>query len=159
MAYHSVIIKDYVGVFNEYVANAALTPGHLVEVMSTGLVRKHASAGQNVLPTFAIEDALQGKGIDTAFAAGDQVRCWTPTRGDEVYAILADTEVVVVGDFLESDGLGCLKKHDPDHGDSHGDIYTNPIVGIALDAATLDAEGSESSAGGTHYPRIRVRIL
>jgi hypothetical protein len=97
--------------------------------------------------------------MDTAFAAGDQVQCWTPTRGDIVYAVIADTQTVVKGDFLESDGLGCLVVHDPDHGDSHGDIYTNPIVGVALDAVTLDAEGSESSASGSHYPRIRVKIL
>jgi hypothetical protein len=47
MAYKTVKIRAYLNVNDEYVANAALTPGHLIELMSTGYVRKHAGAGQN----------------------------------------------------------------------------------------------------------------
>ena len=108
--YKTIKLKKYSDNISEYVANAAITPGHLIEVMSTGKVRVHANAGKDALPMFALEDELQGNGIDTAYAANNQVQCWFPYRGDQVYAILADGENVIIGDFLVSAGDGTLKK-------------------------------------------------
>ncbi len=100
---HSVIIKKYSDVIEEFVANAAITPGHLVEVaLSTGKVRVHATASGNVLPMFALENELEGEGIDDAYAASDPVQVWVPGRGDIVNALLADGQTIAIGDFLFS---------------------------------------------------------
>lgn len=153
-------------VYIERLANAAITPGMLVEEMSTGKVRKHAGAGKDAFPMFAIEDALQGRGIDDAYVANADVRCWIPRRGDEVYALLADGQNVAIGDFLVSNGDGFLQKDvktyeswesaDSQHAES---IYSQRVVGVAADAKNLLASGSDSSAGGKYYNRIAIRII
>jgi hypothetical protein len=163
---NTIKLKSYLDVFNEYTANAAISPGMLVELMSTGKVRAHATSAGNVTPImFAIEDALQGKGVEDAYAAGDVVRCWIPQRGDEVQALLADEQIVVVGDALMSNGQGLLTKFMPDSWDSadaqtQGTVEPNKIVAIALEAKDLNTiEGSESSGAGTAWHGIAVRIV
>ena len=106
MARQTVKIKSYTDVNNEYAANAAITPGMLIELMSTGKVRAHATAEGNVINLFALEDNMRGRDILTAFAANEPVQCWSPTPGDEVAAIIADGENIVIGDFLASNGDG-----------------------------------------------------
>jgi hypothetical protein len=157
MAYNTVKIKKYLDIIEEYVANAAITPGMLVELMSTGKVRAHATAGAKVLAMFALEDELQGKGIDQAYAATDPVQVWVPVRGECVYALVADGQVIQIGDFLESDGTGRLTRSLDSSNDDPGSPHH--IVGVALEALTLNGEGSESSWGGSLYPRIKVRVM
>lgn len=94
---NTIKIKNYLKVFEEYAAYAAITPGHLIYLKSDGTVAVHAEEDGNVLPMFAIEDELQGNGVDDAYAAGDRVQVWIPTRGDQVNAILKDEEVVAIG--------------------------------------------------------------
>jgi len=164
MAFKTVKIKKYVDIIEEYKANAAITPGMLVELINTGLIRKHASANSFALPMFALEDELQGKGIDDAYAQYDQVQVWIPVRGEQVYALIQDGQVIAVGDALCSAGDGTLVKALTDFTSMESinagdDLSTKVVVGVALDAITLDAEGSDSSAAGAHYPRIRVRIV
>lgn len=158
MIKRTIILKNYLNVREELVANAAITPGHLIEVMSTGKVRKHASAGQNVLPMFALEDELQGKGIDEAYAAADPVQCWIPQRGDIVYALLKDGENIAIGDFLESAGDGTLQKHvaDVDSSNDITTIYPLQIVGQAIEA--IDLSGSSGTHPDSGY-RIAIRIV
>jgi hypothetical protein len=171
MAYRTIKVKNYLNVFEEYEANAGITPGMLIELMSTGKVRKHATAGGNVLPMFAMEDSLQGKTIEEAYIAADKVQCWVPTRGDMVNALLRDEQTIAIGDFLESDGEGRLQKHAADKesfqsGDNAADwtisVLPLQIVGVAVEAKDLSVlpEGSESSAGGDyHNPRVLIRIV
>lgn len=149
--FKTVKIKRYTNVVNEFVASAAIIPGALVELISTGQVRNHATAAGYVAPMVAVEDELQGKGINDNYAAGDVVQCWSPNHGDEAYLLLADEETIVIGDLLMSDGFGKVKKR----------TSTNPVVGVALEAKDLSTfpEGSDSSARGAYYnPRIRVLI-
>lgn len=143
MSKKTIKIKKYSDVIEELVANAAITPGHLVEVMSTGKVRRHASAGGNTLPMFALEDEMQGRGITTAFAEDEPVQVWIPYRGDMVYAILKDGEDVDVGDFLESAGDGTLQEY-----------TSGVIVGQVVEA--VDMSGS---SGADPDGRIIVRIV
>lgn len=167
MAYNTIKVKKYSNVIEEFVANAAITPGMLVEVMSTGKLRKHATALGNAFPMFALEDELQGKGINDNYAAGDQVQVWIPGRGDIVNALLRDEENIAIGDFLESDGEGKLRKYVAESVTSAdaqeaNTIYESRIVGVAVAAVNLSSlpEGSESSAGGTYYnPRVLCRII
>jgi len=99
MAQNSVIVKNYSNVFEEIAAAGAITPGMLIELTSAGAVVAHNTAGDTVLPMFAKEDEYQGKGINDAYASGDQCHVWIPGKGDQVYAILADGESVAKGEL------------------------------------------------------------
>jgi hypothetical protein len=162
VTYHSIRVKDYNHVQEEYTANAAITPGMMIELMSTNKVRKHATASGNALPMFALEDTMQGKGVNDDYAAGDKVQVWIPTRGDQVDALLSDEQSVTIGDLLESDGFGKMQKYVADKGDSGTNIQPSQIIGVALETLDLSTlpEGSESSAGGAYYnPRILMRLM
>ena len=152
MAKNTIKLKKYLDVIEEMEANAAITPGMLVEEMSTGKARVHANAGQPAVPMFALEDELQGNGIDTAYAADDRVQVWVAQRGEQVYALLADGETAVIGSFLESNGDGYLKVW---AADSAGVVeYPNSIVAVALEALDLSGSSGEESS----Y-RIEVRVI
>lgn len=156
MAKNTIKLKKYLDIIEEYPADAAILPGHLVELRSTGKVRKHSKDEGNALPMFALEDELQGKGIGDAYAEDDPVQVWVPIRGEMVLALLKDDENVAIGDFLCSAGDGTLKKWVAL--DSAGAALTEtlPIVAQAVEAVNL------SSSSGT-YPatefRIKVRIV
>ena len=165
----TIKLKNYQNVMNEYVAEAAIIPGELIELTSSNTVQVHSTAGGNLLHMFAVEDELQGNDIDDAYAADDKVQCWVPVRGDEVYAILEDGEDIAIGDFLESNGTGELTKHDPDTADSDDAFtaYTNQIVGISLEDIDLSGSSGEESSGGGYDSstdplgfnrRIKIRI-
>ena len=152
MAPKTIVLKGH-GIRKERVANAAITPGHLVELMSTDKVRVHAGAGLSAQRAFAVEDDLQGNGITDAYSALDRVQFNVMAPGEEVYAILADGESVAKGDKLESAGDGTLRKVDTDS--SAATIEVGSIVGISLD--TLDL--SDSSLADPSSARLAVEIF
>jgi len=172
MAYNTIKLKKYLDIIEEITATAvAITPGMLLELTSSCTVQAHSSAGGNVLHMFALEDELQGNGIDDNYAASAKIQVWVPVRGECVYAILADGENVSCGDFLESNGAGLLQKHNPDEFESDESIaaiYTNQIVGQAIECVDLSGssgiessggEGLDSSVGTLGYnKRIKIRI-
>ena len=169
MAYNTIKLKKYVDIVNELKAGETISPGHLVEQYATGLVKKHATAGGNVLPMFALEDELRGNDVDDNYASGDQVQVWCPVRGEEVYAVLADGQSVVEGDFLTSNGDGTLKKHSNESWESAdaqqaNTIYACPIVGVALERKDLTGSSGEDSAGESsvsplgYDKRIAIRV-
>lgn len=163
MAIYTIKLKKYSDVIEEYTAGAAIVPGSLVELTpaTADTVRVHATAGGNAMPMFALEDELQGKGIDDDYATGDKVQVWIAGRGDIVNALLKDEQDIAIGDFMESGGLGQLQKWAGDIGDSTTVTTLLSIVGVALEKKELSsAEGSESSAGGLyHNPRIKIRVI
>lgn len=159
MAYNTIKIKKYLDIIEEFIAAAAIYPGMVVEMDSAGKAKVHATAGGNVVPVMvALEDELQGKGIDDAYAAADKVQTWILNSGEVFYGILADGQTIAKGDLLESDGYGRLQKHTPDAG-SQDSIYQNAIVGVALDTIST-AAGSEDSDINflSIYRRIPVRV-
>jgi hypothetical protein len=159
MAYNTIKIKKYSDVIEEMIAAAAIYPGMVVEMDSAGKAKVHATAGGTVVPIMvALEDELQGKGIDDAYAANDKVQVWIPNSGDQFYGIIADGQTIAKGDLLESDGYGRLQKHVPDKG-SQDSIYQAAIVGVALDTVST-AAGSEDSDINflSIYRRIPVRV-
>lgn len=162
MAYNTIKVKKYSDVIEEMVASAAITPGMLLIIESTGTVKAHDQADKDVFPIFALEDELQGKGIDDAYAANAPVQCWIPYRGDIVNAILADGEKVDIGDPLTSDGYGRLKKHVTDVGASAAElvsVYPLQIVGYAAEALDLSgSSGTEVSGPLGYHKRLLVRI-
>jgi hypothetical protein len=144
-------------------AVAELYPGHLLERTSADKVQKHSTSGGTCsLPMFAIEDENQGNGIDDAYAADARVVCWMPQRGDQVQAVLADGQSVAIGDYLESNGDGTLKKFAADTADSDDAFtgYDRQVVAQADEAVNLsDSSGAESSGTLGYDKRINVTIV
>ena len=147
MAYNTIFVQGD-GVRHEAIANAALYPGQLVELMSTGKVRKHATAAGNVyLKAFAVEDDIQGNVINTQYASAALVQYNVAQRGDWVYAYLKEGENVVIGDPLESSGAGDLQKHTidvaSDADSTPTSIYSMAVVAVAREAVDLSGSSGE----------------
>ena len=94
--------------YEEHVADAALSPGHLLEINSDNEVLKHNSASVDAQALFAMEDALQGRLVSTAYAAAEVVPCILPAKGSVVNVYLYAGTSYAVGDILESHGDGTL---------------------------------------------------
>jgi len=163
MAYETIKLTKYSDVIVEYDAGGTITPGMLLELESDGDVVAHNTAGANVAPImFALENTLEGKGINDNYASGAKVQCWIPYRGDIVYCLLNDDDTFSIGDMVESDGEGRIQAHAADPGDSTTGSVQNAIIGIVLEEITAGAygSGSESSAGGDYLnPRVKIRII
>lgn len=149
----TVILKRYNNVQFEAIAHEAITPGSLVEVMSSGKIKNHATAQGNAIPYFVIEDAIMGKTIDDNVAQGDLARVMVAGRGDEVNAILDTSQTIVVGDLLASAGDGTLEEFTAIKCDSNASAgaVTTPLqaVAVALEAVTTTSATK----------RIKVRII
>lgn len=162
MASKSIIVKRLgAEVIEEITATAvAIKPGYLLELASATTVQAHSTAGGNVLPMFAIEDAQQGRSIATDYAASTKIQCWIPRRGDIVYAYLADGENVSAGDFLESAGDGTLKKHVADvESFESADPGSITVLGAQIVGQAIEAVDLSTSANETAIGRLTVRIL
>lgn len=137
---------------DEYLASAAIKPGMLVEIVSAGTMRAHASAGAKCAPWFAFEDSLQGDDIDDDYASGDRVRSGIfTTAGAEVYALLANGETAVIGTQLVSNGDGYLKAYTAD---SSAVIVEEHIIGMAKEAVDMSGSSGVDPDG-----RIKVVLL
>jgi hypothetical protein len=167
MSYNTIKINNHSDNFEEYVADAAIYPGMLLELNTDNEVKAHATSGGNIGSLmFALEDAFQGNGIDTAYAAGDRVRVWFPQSGDIVLGILADGQDVAEGTLLESNGAGYLQAITPEEVSASGQdtafaIYHASVVGISLEEMDASADSSGQDIGVTGLgvnKRIRVRI-
>lgn len=167
MAKKTIVLTRYnAPAEEERVANATITPGMLLDLMSTNKFRAHPTADVNAPAVFAVEDDHQGNDIDDNYSADDLVRAWIPRRGDWVLAILADGENVAIGDLLSSNGDGYLKKHVAET-ESWGiseagtvTVYPLQIVAEAREAIDIsDSSGAESSGTLGYNRRIKVRIV
>jgi len=145
MAKNTIKLKKYSDIIEEYEAEAASTPGMLIEMTSSGTVQAHSNAGQTAEKIFALENELEGKGIDDAYAEEDQVQCWVAGRGDQVNAILAGGEDVDIGDKLESNGSGYLQKVVAES--AGGITYPGSVVCVALEALDLSGSSGTESSG------------
>ena len=148
MAFKTIVLKGD-PLQKELKADAAITPGMLLERTTTG-IKKHATAGGDVRPTlFAIENSLEGQEIGTDFAAADMCQFVAARPGDEIFALLADDETITVGERLESHGDGMLKAYAVASGEPD---YYDRIVGVALEA--VDTSSSTYEAG----TRIHIEV-
>lgn len=146
---NTIKLKNYSDIFEEKAAVAAITPGMLIEKTSADKVQAHATAGGNPGPIrVAIEDELQGNGIDDAYATDDRVNIWIPQSGNQAYLILADGQNVAIGDKLESNGDGYVRK-----------FTSGTIIAEADEAIDLsDSSGGESSGALGYNKRIKATI-
>ena len=155
---NSIKLKNYLNIMEEIAAGGDITPGHLVSLTSSDTVVVHPTTAGPALIMFAVEDELQGKGIDDAFASGDKVQVWIPQRGDQVLAIIPDGSNIAIGDLLESAGDGQLQEHTV--GSTGSPEYPISIIGVALEAKDLsDTSGAESSGPLGYDKRLKIRIV
>lgn len=120
-------------------AEAAITPGDLIEVTATGTVQRHGTAAATVLaPLFALAKTYLGLGIDDDYAAGDPVAYVAPSPGDVINARVEAAAVLTPASRLESAGDGTLQ------------VAT---TGVAI------AQSMETKTVGASAERTRVRII
>jgi hypothetical protein len=99
------------------IAQAAITPGELLEVQGTedtgaDMARQLApqsSAAVPVATRVALEYGHTGRGTDSDYETDDHVEYHHFKKGEEAYMWLADGENVTVDDLLVSDGTGALR--------------------------------------------------
>jgi hypothetical protein len=142
-------------VYIEGTAGGAITPGHLVQIGSDGLMVVHATAGgSSPGGLFALEDDARGKGITDAYdsTTNKNVLVGVCNRGVEIYAILTTSQTVVIGDALESAGNGTLRKHVP----QTSVAATSP--GVAVRTGTVVARAIEAVTTTGTVARIQVRV-
>lgn len=109
MAVKTIILKGQ-GLRKELIAGGAITPGHLVARTTANLVVVNTSNGGDVLPAFAVENEVVGLGIATPYVTSDTTHFEVCPPGTEVYALLAASMTIVIGDKLVSAGDGTLRK-------------------------------------------------
>jgi hypothetical protein len=147
----TVVLKGR-GIRKEFTADAAgILPGMLIKRIATsGKCAVHATAAGNAVKMFAVENEVVGGDIDDAYLDEDNVLAEVMQPGSEVYAFLpANAAAVVIGDYLESDGTGRLRKAVTDA--ATDDTQRVSVVATALEAIDNSANGSPV--------RIRVEIL
>lgn len=124
----------------DYAASAAITPGNLVEFVSAGSCRKHATAGGTAAKSFAMERDEMGKNIDVAYASGDTVKIGYFHAGQHVNALIGSGQNIARAAFLESAGDGTLR------------VYgSGVILAQALEAV--------NNTAGPAAARLRVQII
>jgi len=152
MASQVIALRGTPIVDEQLTASAVFTPGDLIEV-DTGQWRRHANAGLNASPIFALErDELgEGIGLGTAsavdYAASDRVKAGFFAPGMRVNAFIPSGQNVSIGDYLESAGDGTLRA-------------------LVTDAATDDtqresvvAQAAEASGAVLVKTRVKVWIV
>jgi len=151
---NTIKLKSYLDVFIERVAGGAFYPGALLMLDSSNeFIAHNDDAPAVAVPIIAIEDALQGKGIDDAYAHEDWVRGWVPTRGDIFYGILADGEHVAIGEYLQSFGAGgYLEKQT-----GTGHAIAMALEHLDLSGSSGDVDSSEAPLG--YAKRIKCMVI
>jgi hypothetical protein len=152
MALKTILLKGD-GVSIERLANAAITPGHLIELMSTDKFRVHAIASGTHSSIVALEDENQGREIGTAYTAANMVVARYLRPGDKALMILADGQTAAIGSYLESNGNGELKVLSP--ASAGVSEYPRSVVGVAETAV----DASDSATTSVANRRIQVTIL
>lgn len=134
---NTIVAKGYVNIRDEKLANGTITPGMLVKRLSTDRVVAHSTAGGAVNALFAIEDENQGNDIDDNYSSGNLVKLWRPVPGEQVQAIASATSghQIAIGDFLESDGTGRLRKADAVLSSAGKSEFPQSFIGVAVSAA------------------------
>ncbi len=141
------------GHFEQYEAeaNEVISPGHQIELLSTGKVQKVATAGIECEKIIAVEDAYQGNDISDDYSAGDMVQYRAQKPGNIVYCRLKDGENVAIGAKLAQAGGGEVKAM---VADSSGQVTEEKLMYIALEAVNLS-----SSSGADPSNLIKCRVV
>ena len=148
---HIVLISVNDGertVWNDKVVAASTVPGSLVEVDSAGKLAKVAAAAKPNSKIFVLENPYAADdtlpSLDQAYAANDGCFYVYGQTGDVVYAVLAASQTVAIGDPIVSTVTGGAGGK----GTLDATVVTGALIGYADEAVT--------TTGATG--RIKVRI-
>jgi hypothetical protein len=130
---------------DEFPADAALSPGHVLQKNSDGEVLKTTSAeGKAWNRLIAKENALLGATEDDAYAAADVVPVHVCQPGDIVRAFLTPGVSYAIGDqLILSDTAGQLKKL----ASVSSGVTVRKVVGEIRTALNLSASGAVATKG------------
>jgi acetamidase/formamidase len=153
MAY-KILLKNR-GTRVERKAGGTITPGHLVMENSSGELVVHATAKGKTAALFAVENDMEGKTITDNYVSGDYVQAELLEAGAEVYALVpAAAAAIVIGDKLESNGDGTLRKKT-----EFAQSGTTPFAVTTEGHAIAEALEAVDNSGGGAAARIKCRII
>ena len=135
MARNTVKLKKYVDIIIERKALETVYPGQLVKVNADDTVSAHDVEGGVAAVLLALEDELQGRGLDWeryAYTAGQPVQVWCAVPGEVANVEVPPTVTIERGNYLASDGLGGFKVAEAGEN----------VVGMAMEAWDGTAEGT-----------------
>lgn len=145
----AILLPGYGVIAKEGLADEAITPGALLERTATGFAN-HGTAAGNAAASFADINPEIGRGLDTDYADGDQIRVAFCAPGVEVNALVAaGADAITAGDYLESAGDGTLRLVATDTDTPQG--LREGIVARALEAV--------DNSGGGSAVRIKVEVV
>jgi len=145
MAYRTILNKGE-GIAFEATANAAITPGQVIELLSTGKVQKQATAKTRAERAVAMVDENQGNDIADDYDASALVMYRVFAPGDVANLILKDGETVVIGGEVDTATGGEVQA---------ATSATVSPLGIAVEAVNA----SDSAATAVASRRIAIRFL
>ena len=143
MASDSVTLLGTPIVTEDKTAATAITPGWLVDISTTTVV-KHATAASTALPRFALERDELGSEMSVDYATGDYVKVGVFSSGMRVNALIGSGVTTAVGSFMCSNGDGTLAVLGTSSNTTNAERQS--VVGQALEV--------KSAAG-----RLRVEIF
>jgi hypothetical protein len=108
MAYYRIHNKGTLWRHEEAVAAGTITPGMLCEITTSGTVQAHSTAGGRAERLVALEDALQGNGVDTNYSALDVVQFAVAAPGEVFNLLMASGETGSPGQEVVSGGDGTV---------------------------------------------------
>lgn len=110
-------------------------PGMLVKLDSNSKLVPHDEVGGRGEVAFALENALVGGAVGTAYTSGTLGRYILPRKGTEVCARLQTGQTCIVGDELVSAGDGYLSVR----GTGASGHTEHQTIGYAMEAKTSTA--------------------
>jgi len=129
-------------VHNERLSAAILSPGHIVEETTAGLVQVHSTAAANAQKLVALTNLSNGGTPTDAYISGETVRYGAFHSGQKSFLRLAaSAPAVVIGDALESAGDGTVRKVVTDA--ATDGTQRDSIIGYAVEAVNNSGGGSE----------------
>lgn len=108
MAYYRIHNKGTQWRHEELVAAGTITPGMLCEVTTSGTVQAHSTQGGRAERLVALEDALQGNGVDTNYSASDVTQLAVMETGSVFNLLMASGETGSPGQEVVSNGDGTI---------------------------------------------------
>lgn len=141
MARKVITLKGDPIVSEEFTADEALTPGHLLELTATG-VKKQTDDAANVARLVALERDELGKEIGDAYASGDVVKVGSFAPGMRAYMFIPSGQNLARGGYLTSDTAGRL-------------TATGVVAGVRI-AMAVEAVNNSAGPGDA---RIRVEFV
>jgi hypothetical protein len=108
MAYFRIHNKGTLWRHEEAVAAGTITPGMLCEITTSGTIQAHSTAGGRGERLVALEDALQGRGVDTDYSAAEIVQFAVMEPGGVFNMLMAAGETGSPGQEVVSGGDGTV---------------------------------------------------